>query len=95
MAPAQALCVEPEGDLACFQPVTCIEIKDPAHHEGFGFVDFEAGSAGLGLADQAVSIGRPREYVQRTPTGTTDPAAARALNDLRGLVFGKHRQDLA
>ena len=91
----QALLVEPAGDLVHLQPVADIEIEDPAHHAGFGFVDLEAGSACLGLPDQAVSVGRAREHVQRALAGTMDLAATRALGDLRTLVFGDHRQDLA
>ena len=95
MARTQALRVEPGGDLVHRQSVAGMETEDPAHDTGFAFVDLEAGTAGLGPADQTISVGCPREHVQRALTGTVDFAATRALGDLRALTFGNHRQDLA
>ena len=95
MARAYALRIESGADLVHFQPLAHIELKDPAHHAGFGVVDLEARPAGLGLAEQAVSVRRSREHVQRALTGTMDLAPTRALGDLCALVFGDHRQDLA
>ncbi len=60
MSRMRALLVEPAGDPEHLQPVADMEIEDPAHHAGFGLVDLEAGSACLGLPDQAVSAGRAR-----------------------------------
>ena len=95
MARAYALRIEPGADLVHFQPVTHIKTKDPSNDAGFGVVDLEARPARLGLADQAISVRRTCEHVQRALTSTMDLAPTRTLCDERALVFGDHRQDLA
>ena len=94
MTRAYALRIEPGADLVHFQPVADIEVVDPAHDARFGVVDLQACPACLGLANEAVSVGRARKHVQRALTGTMDLAPTRALGDLGALVFGDDRQDL-
>ena len=71
-----------------------IEVVDAAHDGRLGLVDFEPRTARLGLADQAITVGRSRDHVQRTLTGAVDLPAPRPFRDLRALVLGDGRQHL-
>ena len=94
MARPNAFRVQPPRHRVHLETLAHVEVVDAAHDTRLGLVDFEPRAARVGLADQAMAVGRSRDHVQRTLARAVDLPAPRPLRDLRALVLGDGRQHL-
>src|SRR6266498_15270 len=94
LASRDAFSIDPPRDLTDAESLDCVHLIDAPHYAGLGFIDDVSGGCLVGLADVTVAVRSVAHHADLARLRPVSLAAARALQDLRSLIFSDHALEL-